>query len=221
MIEAITDILSKDQCAAIIASLTNDGFEDGRKTAGGRAAKVKRNEQLGANAPDKKAIQTQVVDVLEANKRFRRFAFPATIAKPIISRYRTGMEYGFHVDNAVMASGIRSDLSVTLFLNEPEDYQGGELEILSGFGPVQIKLPAGAAIVYPSSTLHRVKPVTEGERLAAVTWVQSRVRDPARREVLIDLDLARAKLEATAPKAEETDRAMRAYANLLRMWAEA
>jgi len=220
MIEAIPDILSKDQCAAIIASLSDEGFEDGRKTAGGRAAKVKRNEQLGTNAPDKKAIQAQILDALETAKRFRRFAFPATVAKPIVSRYRVGMEYGLHVDNAILASGVRSDLSVTVFLNEPETYQGGELEILSGFGPVQIKLPAGAAIVYPSSTLHRVLPVTAGERLAAVTWVQSRVRDPARREILIDLDLARSKLESTAPKAEETDRAGRAYANLLRMWAE-
>lgn len=221
MLEAIPDILSPDQLAAIRASIAEDGFVDGRKTAGSRAARVKLNEQLGANAPDKKAIQRQVLDALEGSARFRRFAFPAKINNPLISRYREGMEYGLHVDNALMDKGrIRSDLSVTVFLNEPGDYDGGELEIFSGYGPVRVKLPAGSAAVYPSSTLHRVAPVTSGERLAAVTWVQSQIRDPAQREVLIDLDRAREKLSAVAADAEETDRAHRAYANLLRMWVE-
>lgn len=221
MLEAIPDILTADQVAAIRASIDEEGFIDGRETAGSRAKRVKKNEQLGANAPDKKLIQKQVTDALEGDRRFRRFAFPAKINRPLISRYKVGMEYGLHVDNAMMDKGrIRSDLSVTVFLNEPDEYDGGELEIFSGYGPVKVKLPAGAAVVYPSSTLHRVTEVTKGERLCAVTWVQSQVRDPARREILYDLDRARGKLHKDAPGAEETDRADRAYANLLRMWAE-
>ncbi|MEM7546497.1 MAG: Fe2+-dependent dioxygenase [Pseudomonadota bacterium] len=221
MLEAIPDLLTGDQVASIRASIRDAGFVDGRKTAGARAARVKRNEQLGAGAPDKKAVQVQIVAALEGDERFCRFALPAKINRPLISRYRQGMEYGLHVDNALMDKGaIRSDLSVTVFLSGPEEYEGGELEIFSGYGPVKVKLPAGSVIVYPSSTLHRVLEVSDGERLAAVTWVQSRVRDPSRREILQDLDRARAKLSKDAPGAEETDRAHRAHANLLRMWAE-
>lgn len=222
MLEVIPELINQEQVAEIRASIGADGFIDGRKTAGARAARVKKNEQLGANAPDKKAVQAKIVAALEGDGRFRRFAFPAKINRPLISRYRAGMSYGLHVDNALMDKGaVRSDLSATVFLSEPEEYEGGELEIFSGYGPVKIKLPAGSAVVYPSSTLHRVTEVTNGERLAAVTWVQSQVRDPARREVLQDLDRAREKLSKDAPGAEETDRAHRAYANLLRMWAEA
>lgn len=221
MLEAIPDVLNADELDTIRNSINEDGFVDGKKTAGARAARVKQNEQLGADSPKKKAIQKLIISALEANKRLKRFALPAKINRPLISRYQKGMKYGLHVDNAVMSKGaIRSDLSVTVFLNEPDAYQGGELEILSGYGPVKIKLPAGAAIVYPSSTLHQVLEVTSGERLAAVTWIQSQIRDPARREVLCDLDAARAKLAKNDPEAAETDRAQRAYANLLRMWAE-
>jgi len=221
MLEAIPDVLNAEELDTIRSSINEDGFVDGKKTAGSRAARVKKNEQLGADSPKKKTIQKLIISALEANKRLKRFALPAKINRPLISRYQQGMKYGLHVDNALMNKGaIRSDLSVTVFLNEPDEYQGGELEILSGYGPVKIKLPAGAAIVYPSSTLHQVLEVTNGERLAAVTWIQSQVRDPARREVLADLGSARAKLAKDDPDAVETDQAQRAYANLLRMWAE-
>jgi PKHD-type hydroxylase len=132
------------------------------------------------------------------------------------------MDYGLHVDDAIMGRGdrVRSDLSVTVFLSNTEDYAGGELEMASPYGPQEVKLPAGSAVVYPSSTLHRVKPVTEGERLAAVTWVQSYVADPARREILYDVDKVRRRLMNAEPDAEETDIAFKVYANLLRMWSD-
>jgi len=214
--EIVTDLARKE----MIDAIKSMAFVDGKKTAGRRAARVKKNEQVGdADLSAKKNLQSKILKALRSNGRFQRFAFPSKIATPLISRYRPGMEYGLHVDNATMADGtIRTDLSVTVFLNDAEDYDGGELEIFSGYGPVKIKLPAGSAVVYPSSSLHRVLPVTHGERLAAVTWVESQIRDPARREILYDMGVTRNKLEQDMPEAEETDRANRAYTNLLRMW---
>lgn len=221
MLETIPEIISETDRREMVECIRNMTFVDGRATAGKRAARVKKNEQLGEADPSFKAdLQTKVMKALKASNRFQSFAFPNKIATPMISRYGPGMEYGLHVDNAMMSNGtIRSDLSVTLFLSDPAEYDGGELEIFSGFGPVKVKMAAGSAVVYPSSTLHRVLPVTRGERLAAVTWVESQVRDPARREVLFDMGLARSKLEKEMPSAEETDRANRAYTNLLRMWS--
>ncbi|WP_317057216.1 Fe2+-dependent dioxygenase [Roseovarius rhodophyticola] len=220
MLETIPELISEAVRKDLVEAIQNLDFEDGRKTAGKRAARVKKNEQLGSVDREAKAdIQNKVIKSLKSNGRFQRFAMPNKVATPLISRYRPGMEYGLHVDNATMVdSTLRTDLSVTLFLNEPDQYEGGELEIFSGYGPVKIKLPAGSVVVYPSSTLHRVLPVTKGERLAAVTWVESQIRDLARREILYDFGLARSKLEKDAPNSEETDRANRAYTNLLRMW---
>lgn len=220
VLEIIPDIVTDAERKEMVEAIKNMTFVDGKKTAGKRAARVKKNEQVGdADLSAKKKLQAQITKALKSNGRFQRFALPNKVATPLISRYRSGMEYGLHVDNATMAEGtIRTDLSVTVFLNDATDYDGGELEIFSGFGPVKIKLPAGSAVVYPSSTLHRVLPVTNGERLAAVTWVESQIRDPARREILFDMGLARDRLEKEMPQAEETDRANRSYTNLLRMW---
>ncbi len=220
MLEVIPEIITETERKAMIDVINGMTFVDGKTTAGKRAARVKKNEQAGNDdVGAKKDLQAKVVKALKSSGQFQRFALPSKIATPLVSRYRSGMEYGLHVDNATMADGsIRTDLSVTVFLNGVEDYDGGELEIFSGYGPVKIKLPAGSAVVYPSATLHRVLPVTRGERLAAVTWVESQVRDPARREILYDMGLARSRLEKEIPNAEETDRANRAYTNLLRMW---
>ncbi|MFY0309960.1 Fe2+-dependent dioxygenase [Leisingera sp. D0M16] len=220
MLEIIPEVVCDATRREMVKTITSMTFVDGKKTAGKRAARVKKNEQIGdSDLSAKKDLQAMVVKALKSNSRFQRFALPAKIATPLISRYRSGMEYGLHVDNATMAEGsIRTDLSVTVFLNDAEEYEGGELEIFSGFGPVKVKLAAGSAVVYPSSTLHRVLPVTRGERLAAVTWVESQIRDPARREILYDMGWARNRLEKDMPEAEETDRANRAYTNLLRMW---
>lgn len=221
MMQVIPELLTKEACAEIRESLNAAEFVDGRVTAGKRAAKVKKNEQVDAKDPEKVAIQEKVLAALNKNALFQRFALPKKVNRPLLSRYKVGMEYGLHVDNPLMLKGaMRTDLSLTVFLNEKEDYEGGELEILSGFGAVNVKLAAGACVVYPSSTLHRVKPVTKGERLAAVTWVQSRVRDAGKREVLFDLAQVKAKMAKLAPDADETARADRAHANLARMWSE-
>ena len=175
------------------------------------------------SVPESLQVLTTIRDFIRwGSSEFQRFAIPKTIQRPLISRYREGMNYGRHVDDALMggASKTRTDLSVTLFLNDPADYEGGELVIESPMGEEEIKLPAGAAVVYPSGALHRVAPVTRGERIAAVTWVESHVRDPQRREILHDLEVIRTRLSKTAPESRETDLAFKTYANLLRMWAE-
>jgi len=162
------------------------------------------------------------LDALRRSREFQNVALPKSIQRPLFSRYTVGMDYGLHVDDALMGREIkaRSDLSVTVFLSNPDDYDGGELEMASPYGPQEGKLPAGSAVVYPSSTLHRVKPVTAGERLAAVTWVQSFIADPARREVLYEMDKVRRRLSELDPDGEVTDLAFKTYANLLRMWSD-
>ena len=140
----------------------------------------------------------------------------------MFSRYEPGMEYGTHVDNAVMSGRppVRSDVSLTLFLSEPDTYDGGELTIQTMTGEEQIKLPAGSIVAYPSSSLHRVAPVTRGVRVAAVTWVQSMIRDPACREILFDLEATRRSIFETQGKTREFDLVSKCFANLMRMWAE-
>jgi PKHD-type hydroxylase len=144
-------------------------------------------------------------------------------ATPLYIRYQAGMEYGDHLDDPIMGGGgvmYRSDVAVTVFLNAPGEYDGGELVIRGATGEQRIKLPAGDAVLYPAGTIHHVAPVTRGERLVAVTWVQSVVRDPAKRELLYGLNLAREKLLASAPGAEETAQVNAAYMNLIRMWSD-
>ena len=200
----------------------SDGFVDGRKTAGRRAARVKRNEQLGAETEDLTEAQTIIVTALNRNPAFRRLSLPKHIAPPLISRYGTGMSYGLHVDDAMMARGaMRSDISITVFLNDPNSYEGGELVIHSGGSAATlVKGEAGAAVIYPANTLHRVAEVTGGERRVAVTWCQSLVRGAEERTILADLASVRDLLFSTAPEADETDAAARSYSNLLRLWAE-
>jgi len=222
MLACITDVVTPSQIKIIRAAISDGTFVDGRATAGFRAKRVKENEQLERDAPTREAIDKMVIDGLRGNSDFQRIVLPRTIQKPLFNRYCAGMAYGFHVDDALMGAREqwRTDVSVTVFLNQPDEYDGGELEIDSAFGMQTVKLPAGAAVVYPSSTLHRVTPVTQGERLAAVTWVQSKVRDPGRREILADLDRVRRRMSALDPDGAETDIAFKSYANLLRRWAD-
>ena len=219
MIVTIADVLDLTELRRIREMLETAAFTDGSTTAGKRARRVKNNEQL---APGQSEARHLIEEALTRHKEFLRAALPKKIRRPLISRYKAGMDYGLHVDNALMGSDrdTRTDISVTVFLSGPDSYEGGELEIESPFGPQVAKLPAGAAIIYPSSCLHRVCPVEAGERLAAVTWVQSVVRDPAKREMLYELDGVRSYMHHSAPNARETDLADKTYSNLLRMWAE-
>jgi PKHD-type hydroxylase len=222
MLTCIPDLLEWPEIKKIRVAIESGDFRDGKKTAGYRAKRVKNNEQMDRTTAAAKAVKASVLAALRRNKTFQRVALPRTIRPPLISRYRVDMNYGPHVDDAMMGGRVkeRSDISVTVFLSDPGDYDGGELVMSSPFGAQEIKLPAGHAVVYPSSTLHQVAPVTRGERLAAVTWVQSHVRDPARREILYDIYRMREKLAKLHPGEEEADLAFKTHSNLLRMWSE-
>jgi PKHD-type hydroxylase len=223
MIVIIPDVLSVEEQQKLKELAAQTNFVDGKETAGFRAKLVKNNEQVAKDATNKKQLQEIVVGALNRSKDFRRGAVPHRIRPPLISRYRPGMTYGAHVDDALMGAAAnreRTDVSVTVFINDATEYEGGELVIHSPYGPQEVKLPARFAVVYPSGTLHEVLEVTKGERLVAVTWVQSYVRDERQRQFLSDTLEIRDKLHALDPKAPETDMAFRLYTNLLRMWAE-
>ena len=174
----IADILEPDEIKTITRSLAGGEFTDGRQTAGSRAKRVKRNLQLRKNPAQAAELNELVIGALERNQQFRMIAIPKRVHRPLFSRYQEGMHYGRHVDDALMdkPNTLRTDIAVTVFLNDPEQYDGGELLIETSLGEQMIKLPRGDAIIYPASTLHSVAPVTRGERLAAVTWVQSSQR---------------------------------------------
>lgn len=194
-------------------------FDDGRKTAGRFAAEVKANDQA-APSPELAAVLAKVETALAGNALFRSAARPKALTKLILSRYRTGQTYGLHVDDTQMA-GLRTDLSFTLFLAEPDSYDGGALIIEDSFEARAIKLNPGDLILYPSTTLHRVEPVTRGERLAVVGWAQSLIRRADQREILFDLDQAVETTFAAEGKSPLFDNLAKTRSNLLRMWAVA
>ncbi|MEO0532696.1 MAG: Fe2+-dependent dioxygenase [Cyanobacteria bacterium P01_A01_bin.123] len=223
MILCIGDVLTPDELALIAEKLKTAEFADGKLTAGWHARLVKQNTQLPKESPALKALRSLIDIALHRNRLFQMAAYPKRIHPLLVSRYEAGMAYGTHTDDALMnrqTQVMRSDISFTLFLNPPDAYQGGELIIDSAQGEQDYKLPAGAMIVYPSSTLHRVETVTAGMRLAAVSWVQSLVRDPQDREILFDLDTARQSLFEQHGKTQEFDLLSKTHANLLRKWAD-
>ncbi|MDO3721282.1 Fe2+-dependent dioxygenase [Marinobacter sp. chi1] len=223
MILCIGNILSDQQLREVRAALESGQFEDGRKTAGWHARLVKNNEQMQVSDDSAKALRASVEKSLTEHPLFQMAVRPAKMTPILFSRYRDGMTYGNHVDDPVMGRGagrIRTDVSFTLFLDDPETYDGGELVTETSAGEQSYKLPAGSAVVYPSSTLHRVAPVTQGQRRVAIGWIQSTIRDPAQREVLFDLDTARRKLFEREGKTTEFDLLTKSLANLQRFWAE-
>ena len=221
MLLCIPDISPPTEARQVRDRVLSLKFVDGSATAGVFARTVKRNQQL-ENSPETQKLQDFVMQALIRSVEFERFALPRNMKPIMFSRYEPGMEYGTHVDNAVMSGRppVRSDVSLTLFLSEPDSYDGGELTIQTMTGEEQIKLPAGSIVAYPSSSLHRVTPVTRGVRVAAVTWVQSMIRDPACREILFDLEATRRSIFETQGKTREFDLISKSFANLMRMWAE-
>lgn len=221
MILCLGGVLTEEDLARLAASLKDADYADGRTTAGWHARLVKRNEQI-PHARATEAAGRAVTDALRRNAVFQAGVLPRTIRPPVFSRYRSGMSYGSHVDNALMGDGAkaRSDVSVTVFLSAPESYDGGELVIESTGGEQAVKLDAGSAIAYPSTTLHRIEPVTAGERTVAVTWVESHVRAAEQREILFDLETARTSLFRAGGKSRDFDLLSKTHANLLRLWAE-
>jgi len=223
MLIEIPQVLDQDQLKRVAELLSGARFVDGRLSAGLTARRVKHNEELDGGAPELEQLNQIVMGTLVRHPAFKSAVLPHRVAVPFYARYTPGMEYGDHVDDPVMgpAGGrYRSDVSCTVYLNGPDGYDGGELVINTTFGTREVKLPAGDAVLYPSSSLHHVAPVTRGERLVAVTWIQSMVRDAARRELLHELNQAREKLLVEHPQAEETAQVDHAYVNLVRMWAE-
>ncbi|RMF64682.1 MAG: Fe2+-dependent dioxygenase [Cyanobacteria bacterium J069] len=221
MILCIDAVLTDEELESIATALQTAPFIDGKTTAGWYAQQVKHNMQLegGTVAEDMRSL---VMSALQRNALFQMAAYPKVIRPPLISRYTVGMSYGSHVDNALMGGSfpMRTDLSLTLFLNSPDAYDGGELVIEDTLGHHPFKLAAGAMVLYPATTLHRVAPVTRGTRLVAVTWVQSLVRDAGDRELLFELDTARQSLFQNHGKTPEFDRITKCHANLLRRWVE-
>jgi PKHD-type hydroxylase len=198
-------------------------FVDGKLSAGAAARRVKANEELDRASSDLERLDRLVMESLARHPLYRSGALPLHAASPLYARYRPGMTYGEHLDDPVMGTqGLlyRSDVAVTLFLNAPGEYEGGELAIRTAYGEQSVKLPAGDAVLYPSGSIHRVRPVTRGERLVAVTWVQSLVREAARRELLHGLNDARETLLREAPESAATAQVNAAYLNLIRMWSE-
>jgi PKHD-type hydroxylase len=204
------------ECRRIAASAP---FVDGRITNPHNKTKI--NEQLHDQQGYQRSSQL-LLNAFGRSEEFREFAFPAMIAPPLITRYKPGMRYGAHADAAFINLGnaqIRSDLSCTIFLNEPKDYEGGELHVRLGDADLRFKLQPGEAIVYPSDTLHQVVPVTRGERLVAITFIQSRVPDPFQRSMLFELNEVAA-LEGLKMEQENFSRLQLVQANLLRYWGE-
>lgn len=216
MIVTFEDILSTDDVAEIRETLAGTEFADGKKTAGYRAKRVKNNEQASVNS-----VQDRILDAIDDHNRLNRVCFPKFISPPMISKSTEGMGYGYHVDDAQIGpvgNKNRSDVSMTLFLCDPEDYKGGELEIITPYGMTAFKLPSGHAITYPSKFLHQVRTVTSGERLVAVCWMESFIRNEQDREILMELEQVNQKLHRLAPEAPETDLSFKVYANLSRRW---
>jgi PKHD-type hydroxylase len=216
---AIANLLTHDDLHCVRDALKCARFVDGRETAGFAARLVKDNRQVKASDRSLDTVRTLISERILANDVFRMAVRPKKLTPLLFSRYEPGMKYGSHVDDALM-QGLRTDVSFTLFLDEPDAYDGGELVIETAAGEDAVKLPAGALIAYPSTSLHRVAQVTRGERNVVVGWARSFIRDAARRELLFDLDTARRQIFSREGKSAEFDLISKSLANLLRMWAE-
>ncbi|WP_316214818.1 Fe2+-dependent dioxygenase [Bradyrhizobium sp. SZCCHNR2035] len=228
MLVCIPEVLSKSDVAEFRRIMDAAEWEDGRSTAGAQSAMVKRNEQLPADGEVARALGQRIVSALTKNPRFLSAAIPLQIFPPLFNRYAAsgGHHFGIHVDNAVRGDPltglrIRTDLSITLFLAEPEEYDGGELVIEDTYGSHEVKLPAGDAVLYPSSSLHMVTPVTRGARVASFFWMQSMIRDTHVRSMIFDLDNVIQGLAGRLGRDDpETVRLTGIYHNLIRYWAE-
>lgn len=222
MILTLPDLVTPDELALIKQKIATVPFIEGKATAGELLKSVKNNQQIPWNHPVMKEITDLVMRALGRCDAFMSLAQPRRLAAMLVSRYEPGMAYGAHVDAPIMGepNHVRSDVSFTLFLNEPDTYQGGELAFENGSGETAFKLPARSAICYPTGQLHRVRPVEQGERLAVVGWVQSLVREPAIRELLHDLSEARELLAGQEGNARAIELITKSYSNLLRRNAE-
>ena len=223
----IPAVLTKDQVGRLRTLIDAADWIDGNATSGAQSALAKRNEQLPEDSAAARTAGEAILDALSANPLFVTAALPQTVFPPLFNRYGGGQTFGTHVDNSIRQSRdgtvrIRSDLSATLFLTEPDAYDGGELLVEDTYGVHEVKLPAGDMILYPASSLHQVTPVTRGVRTSSFFWIQSLVREDSRRALLFQMDIAIQQLAGkVGPGAPELVSLTGAHHNLLRMWAEA
>lgn len=227
MLLAIPDVLDPVQVAAFRAALDAADWADGKVTAGYQSSKAKDNAQLPETSATARELATAVLEALSRNSTFFAAALPKRIYPPLFNRYAGGQSFGYHVDNAVRydrsrggVDAVRTDLSATLFLCAPDEYDGGELEIEDTYGTQRVKLPAGHLVLYPSTSLHRVLPVTRGARVASFFWMQSMIRDDGHRRLLFELDVSIRRLTADVPDHDALVQLTGVYHNLLRQWAE-
>ncbi|CAN7571359.1 Fe2+-dependent dioxygenase [Phenylobacterium sp. LjRoot164] len=222
----IPEVLTKPQVAELRAAIDAADWVDGNATSGTQSALAKRNEQLPEGSEAARYAGEKVLDALSRSPLFVTAALPQTVFPPLFNRYGGGQTFATHIDNSIRQSRdgsvrIRSDLSATLFLTEPEDYDGGELLVEDTYGVHEVKLPAGDLILYPASSLHQVTPVTRGARTSSFFWIQSMIRDDARRALLFQMDIAIQQLSLkVGAGAPELVSLTGTYHNLLRMWAE-
>lgn len=226
MLLQIPNVLTSEELMLARKLMAEAQWVDGKVTAGTQAAIVKNNQQLSEQAPQMQALRKLVLQALNRNALFFTAALPLKILPPFFNRYSGDTNYyGFHVDNAMrmMPDGggyVRADVSATLFLNDPDAYEGGELTIEDTFGQHGVKLPAGSMVVYPSSSVHQVSPVTSGERIACFMFIQSMVRDPVKRRLLYDIDLSLMELRESIGESSAVVKLTGVYHNLLRRWSE-
>ena len=225
MLLQIPDVISAEQVAQARQMLDASQWVDGRVTAGHQSALAKHNLQLPEDHPVARQLGEMIVGALQRNSLFIAAALPLRVFPPLFNKYEAGQSFGNHVDNAIRqvagtAVRIRTDLSATLFLAEPDEYEGGELLVEDTYGVHSVKLPAGHLVLYPSSSLHNVRAVTRGARIASFFWIQSMLRDDAERTLLFDLDTAIQRLTVDIPDHPAALQLTGVYHNLLRRWAD-
>lgn len=225
MLLQIPEVLSAEQAAQCRAKIEKTKWIDGRVTAGHQSARAKNNLQLAEDHPLAREMGELILAALERNPLFMSAALPLRVFPPLFNRYEGGHSFGNHVDNAIrQVTGtphrIRTDLSATLFLTDPEDYDGGELVVEDTYGVHSVKLPAGNLILYPATSLHNVRPVTRGARISSFFWIQSMVRDDGERTILFDMDMAIQRIAENAPEHPSVIQLTGVYHNLLRRWAD-
>ena len=221
----IPEVLTRDQVSRMRRALDDADWSDGRATVGVQGAQVKRNRQLPETSPLAVELGSVILAALASHAMYISAALPLRTVPPLFNSYAGGEHYGAHVDGAVRnvpgsALPLRTDLSCTLFLADPEEYEGGELVVMDTYGTHEVKLPAGDLILYPSSSVHKVEPVTRGVRVCSFFWVQSMVRDDARRAMLTELDQTIQRLRQQIGDSGDVVSLTSHYHNLLRMWAE-
>ena len=222
MLASIDHLISAQNLTKIRQLLEDSPFVDGKLSAGMVARGVKNNQEMNPQSAHFQQLNELVMSNLVRHPKYKAVAWPKRVAAPFYARYEPGMEYGEHVDDPIMGQGdlYRTDVSTTIFLSDPDEYEGGELVIKDTYGERKIKLAAGSAVVYPSHSRHYVAPISKGVRYVAVTWAQSTVRDPSKREMLYELNQAREMLYRELPDSEATRKISATFNNLVRRWVD-